>query len=117
MTAHPARRLVVCLVALALVAAQLLGLMHRVLHVPVAGTSSVASMASTASPVLKSLFAGHEGDASCRLYDSLGHDFAPPAPAIVLPLALCAVVLEVLRCEFVARWAALFDARGPPSLT
>jgi len=37
-------------------------------------------------------------------------------PVIVPPAVAAFFFLDTLQGEFLARWAALFDARGPPSL-
>jgi len=36
-------------------------------------------------------------------------------PPVVLPLLLPAATLACLQGEAVARWVALFEARGPPA--
>jgi hypothetical protein len=65
---------------------------------------------------LASLFASHDGDSDCRLFDQASHGQAAPAlPMLSLPLVLSNVVFDISRGEALARWAALFDARGPPS--
>lgn len=123
-----------CLV-LALVGAQSLGFMHRVVHgglsptvaapavsasllfasaTPDGGAAQTAPARSSGS-ALAGLFFGHDGKSTCPLFDGL----TSPAIAPTLALVVAAVVLpnEQLRtfaADFVARWAALFDARGPP---
>ncbi|MDP2066306.1 MAG: hypothetical protein Q8K38_10085 [Burkholderiaceae bacterium] len=68
-----------------------------------------------ADAVIERLFGTHQDDVDCRLYDQLGHADAAPLPmASALPLSLPAVVFDFLSGEFVARRAALFQARGPP---
>ncbi|HEY8358582.1 MAG TPA: hypothetical protein VIL30_14085 [Ramlibacter sp.] len=102
--------------ALALVLAQALGLMHRVTHFgPASSGPAQATQASGAeSNWVASLFAGHASDSDCRLYDPLNHEGAPGVPLLVLPLLLSSFFLASCQGDFVARWAALFDARGPP---
>ncbi|MGV3570058.1 MAG: hypothetical protein ACO1PB_05620 [Ramlibacter sp.] len=104
------------LLALALVLAQTLGLMHRVTHFAPAGLPAAVHQAQpeAGSPWVASLFAGHASDNDCRLYDPLNHEGAPPVAALVLPLALSSFFLAIAYGDCVARWAALFDARGPP---
>lgn len=96
--------------ALALLMVPLLGLLHGVVH-----TSSHETTASHPS-WSEALFAGHDKAADCLVFDQLCHADAlhflsPPA----LPTTLTSVVLVTLAGDFVARWAALYQARGPPS--
>ena len=132
----PARTLV-WLLAAALLLAQLLGLMHGVVHVPQAYLDSpvhheLASAHAShghgdhdhsatvqdehGSSWLEFLFSSHGDDSDCRLFDqaSLGQA-APVLPMLSLPLVLSSVAFDISRGEALARWAALFDARGPPS--
>ena len=121
------RRALLWLVACALVFAQAIGLMHSVMHAP--GTmpsaaaramyvdASNASVDRTGQGWLKALFSGHDDDSTCRLFDQLGHgDAAPSVAAVQLPLTVPTFLLLAFQGDFVARWAALFDARGPPSV-
>lgn len=122
--------------AFALVAAQALGLMHRIVHGPLAHPVH-ASLAPGAqahlhdgdhnhahadghhphgSSWLAALFTGHGDDSTCRLSDPLSQEGLPGVPALVLPLAFGSFFLDRFQGEFLARWAALFDARGPPVL-
>lgn len=117
----PLRRALPWLLAAALLAAQLLGLVHRVVHAPVGtGLGPVAHLvpAAAAAPHaqdgLAALLPAHD-DSSCRLYDALGLD---AAPVFLLALGLTLPVfvrLHFLLGEFLARRAALFEARGPPA--
>ena len=120
--------------SLALLAAQTLGLLHGILHSPAgagagvwttnessaqrhtaAGRSGVISGGSAS--VLTHLFTGHLGDAECRAYDQLSHvDAALGTAAVVLPLLLTPLLLSMPTGLVAARWHALFQARGPPSL-
>jgi hypothetical protein len=118
------RRAAWWLLAWVLVVAQVSGLMHRIVHGPqaVAGPDRAHAHSHTdasdhhGAGWVAELFSGHDDDSSCRLFDPLNHDALPAVPVLVLPLALTpALVLQQQR-EFVARWTALFDARGPPSL-
>lgn len=104
------RRALVAWLAFALVAAQALAFMHRVVHVP-GVQAAKPSVSWTAT-----LFSHHQDDSSCRLYDAVGHDMAPAATLAVLPLAVPAFVLAVQQGECLARFSALFDARGPPAI-
>ena len=118
------RRGLLWLVLFALIAAQTLGLMHRVFHhagADVAATfvaERAIQQADASQPRgwLASLFSSHE-DSSCPLYDQLGQGgMITVPPAVPLPLVPSAFVLLWFQGEVLARWAALFDARGPPSI-
>lgn len=102
--------------ALVLLAAQALGLVHRSLHVGAPMPGQPHALALQAGPAsAPTLFADHEsGTPECRLIDSLGHHAAPAAPALLLPMVPSLFVLAWFEGECVARWVALFDARGPP---
>ena len=127
--------------SLALLAAQSLGLLHGILHSPAAAAeAAVAAQAVAACELsakaqkaaaddgvtpsrrssatfLTQLFSGHLGDADCRAYDQLSHfDAAPGCAASALPLVLTPFLLSTLSGLATARWHALFQARGPPSL-
>lgn len=110
------RRALLAWLAFALVAAQSLAFMHRVVHGPQAQLSSVSQVSQTHASWTAALFANHDDDSSCRLFDALGHDAAPSAPVVVLPLALPAFTLLLQQHECIFRFSALFDARGPPPI-
>ena len=116
--------------SLALLAAQTLGLWHGILHNPAiaaayelsaqpqksAGDDLVTPDRSSAS-FLTQLFSGHLDKSDCRSYDQLSHfDAAPGVAALALPLVLTPFLLSTLSGLATARWHALFQARGPPSL-
>lgn len=64
---------------------------------------------------LASLFSSHDGEPDCRLFDQASSDHAAIVlPLLSLPQVLCTVAFDISRGEALARWAALFDARGPP---
>ena len=128
----------VWLLVTALLLAQLLGLMHGVVHGPQAHIHSHShshahhdgyqhrhqqehsALAHAEEEEeggwLASLFSSHDGDSDCRLFDQASHGQAAPAfPLLSLPLVLSSVAFDISRGEALARWAALFDARGPPS--
>nr|WP_235510086.1 hypothetical protein [Variovorax sp. Root473] len=114
-----ATRALVVALAFALWFAGTMGLMHRSVHVP--GLSSAAAAATKAEHrhdtghTLASLFGVHD-DADCRLYDQLAHGTGVPGvPLVVLPMLLPSATFAFLQGEAIARWVALFDARGPPS--
>jgi hypothetical protein len=109
-----------CLAVLALALAQWLAAVHGFVHTGHGDEPHRhAPAADEAQPVanswLTALFAVHDDETDCRLYDQAGHDaltpalVAPPRPA--MPAAL---VVDAARCEALARWAALFQARAPP---
>jgi hypothetical protein len=108
--------------AFALWIAGTLGVMHRSLHVPGLAEAAAAMQATPQGGVHKhadhglgSLFGEHT-DAECRLYDQLAHGSAAPGvPLVVLPILLPSATFAYLQGEAIARWIALFDARGPPS--
>ena len=107
-----------------LVLAQTVGWMHRGLH----GTSSSAMAAPSASHVhadaadpaksgswIHALFGSHTDASDCRLFDVLGQPGCASAALLPQTLIPMATLLATAHADFVARWAALFDARGPPS--
>ena len=111
--------------AFALVAAQGLGLMHGVAHRPHVEVAAVAQgaaqYAEQAGPAasdhgwIAHLFGHDDDDAGCRLFDPLNHEAAPLPLATPAPLVFSRFFLLTCQGEFLARWVALFDARGPPS--
>lgn len=117
---RPAACALLCALALALWLATTLGLVHRTLHGPVAAHATAASLehgkADHGGHGLFALFDGHQSDADCRLYDQLSHGPAAlGVPALALPVLLPAAIFLHLEGEAIARWVALFDARGPPA--
>ncbi|MES2398983.1 MAG: hypothetical protein V4573_03270 [Pseudomonadota bacterium] len=119
----PSSRTIVWLVTLALLLAQMLGLMHGTVHGPgyagafASAKTSVAraERAHAHNSVVDSLFASHTRDADCRLYDQASHGSAAlHVASLVLPVLLPTVAVAIFEGEALARWAALFDARGPP---
>lgn len=113
--------------ALVLLLSQSLGLLHGIVHGPLNATGHAAHMAPVASEPARQadgflirLFGGHRShssDSACRLYDQSSHcDAMPGLPLLVLPLVLPPFAFSVLSGLAVARWHALFQARGPPSV-
>ena len=104
--------------ALAMVLAQTLGLLHSVVHSPLAESAATSHAAEAHTPSdswVEQLFAGHGNESDCRIYDQLSHaDAAPALASVALPLALAPFVFALLSRLAVARWHALFQARGPP---
>lgn len=117
------RRGLLWLLVCALAAVQTLGLAHSVAH-GVRSASAQAIVAVTAAAEADSyrgwasgLFAGHDDDAGCLLYDQLSHGGCVPAPvAASLPAVPPVFLAQWFQAEFLASWAALFDARGPPTI-
>ena len=112
---------VVWLLLFALIAAQTLGLLHRVAHPTHVGAEVFvgAALEESTSPRgwLQDLFTGHDRDSGCVLFDGLNASgVAPELPSLALPVLLPLHVILWSRGEALARWAALFDARGPPTL-
>jgi hypothetical protein len=107
--------------ALVLLLAPVLGGMHGVIH----GAGSFPQAAAMQGVAAAShghghawvadLFSAHGGASDCRVFDQLSHSSPVPAlPLLALPLVLSSFVFHVVEGEVVARWAALFEARGPP---
>lgn len=66
--------------------------------------------------LLAALVDGHIPGSDCRLLDASGHcDALPTLPTLALPALLSSWALHRFTGEVTARWAALFDARGPPN--
>jgi hypothetical protein len=111
-----------CVLAFALWFAATLGLVHRTihghagLHAPAVAVSAAEEGEADHGPHGLSALFGTHTDAECRIYDQLSHGPAAlGVPAVVLPAMLPAAVFLYLEGEVLARWVALFDARGPPS--
>lgn len=118
---------------LAMLLAQALGFAHRVLHHPDAAgqgghgavlqVASAQGVAAVIAPVDgqghghgADLFQHDDQAPDCRIFDHAGSvDGLGCVPAIALPMALSSFVLLYFQGEVLARKAALFDARGPPS--
>ena len=132
----------VCALALSLLFTQFLAQTHRFAHSQAAanpqGQASGSDQSDTwheahahvladaragvqvpaAQEAFAHLFSGHgEDSAECRALDQLSHfDAIPGVALLALPLVIQPFVLSVLPGLAVARWHALFQARGPPSL-
>jgi hypothetical protein len=110
------RRRVLWVLLFALVAAQTLGLLHRAAHSPLSFASAHAETPRLVGWV-QDLFSAHDGDTSCPLFDQLSASgMVPSLAAACLPAVLPNYLLLGYLAQALARWAALFDARGPPSL-
>lgn len=125
----PASLVIWCLV-LALLLSQMLGLMHGTLHGSgvhavnkatlsvVTGSARVdahSALHAEDKGLLASLFSSHISEADCRLYDQASHGSAAlHVASLALPVVLPSLAVAIFEGEALARWAALFDARGPP---
>ena len=112
-------RLLLSVLALALVLSQSLGQLHAVKHGSLASAAHVmgaqeGSKTHHDGGFLKQLFSSHSST-DCRLYDQLGNSYALPAVALMLlPAVSPSPPVAIFAGEALARWASLFDARGPP---
>lgn len=113
------RRLHVFALVCALLAAQVLGLVHGITHAPHAAGALAGSSAQAApeagSHGIGGLFAGHSDERGCRLYDALGHAGPVSLPLLVLPMVLAPALVPAPQPSCLARPGAPFDARGPPA--
>jgi hypothetical protein len=122
-----ARRLCLAFILVSVICAQALGFMHGIVHTfhveeQQAGQASTSALAAPEAAAaheegdwIESLFAQHGEAQDCRMFDGVGHQ----SPMFYLPLVTpvltpCASLQRLLAGAFVARWAALFEARAPP---
>lgn len=117
------RHAMACLLVLALMWAQSLGLWHGVVHgdashSPRIGLAQLAGQEpAQAHNALQRLFAGHLLDSDCQFFDQHSHgDILSGLAPTTAVLALPAAVLVARHALAVSRWHALFQARGPPSV-
>lgn len=109
----------ICLLwlALCMLLVQSLGQLHSVKHGNAAHVSRAVSATATICDggFLDLLFSSHSSGKDCRLYDQ-AHDGQgmPSVAAAFLPVVLPSSAVASFQGEALARWAALFDARGPP---
>ena len=124
LTTFPALLLAMLLVFV-LVMTQTLGVMHTITHGSLGSSlqsqddghdhNHAEAKAPAASHFLASLFSSHRDVSDCRLYDQTSHDGAMvTAVQSTLPVVLPPFTVAIFQGEALARWAALFDARGPP---
>ena len=110
-------RLCVLWFALAMLLSQSLGQLHAIKHGGRSGTQSAVAVHDVqhAHGFLEQLFSSHSNANDCKLYDQLSDSHAMPAVALMaLPVVLPSLLVAIFEGEALARWAALFDARGPP---
>ena len=113
------------LLAAVLVMTQTLGLVHAITH----GSSGSSlyfedefpdhdhdvAKAPGVNHFFVSLFSLHHDVSDCRLFDQASHDGGlAVAVKSALPVVLPPLTVAIFQGEALARWAALFDARGPP---
>ena len=103
----------------ALVFAQTLSALHRVVHAPHAASAAATGQGQifrTSTKVIEALFAGHDSEHACDQYDQLNHaDLAVGVHAFVVPTTLVEVPVAVHPGWQLAAQAAGFLARGPPA--
>ena len=107
--------------ALVLLLAPMLGLMHGLTHGAPDARHAVPAHSDHADDSghehggLADLFSAHADATDCRVYDQLCHaDALSVPPLAALPMVLSAFIFLFLQGEALARQAALFEARGPP---
>lgn len=109
----------VAMLVLALLWAQTWGQRHSVVHARHAAAAASIQVPGVGHGLaLGQTVVDHDaGDAQCRLLDQLSHaDSLPCVPLQALPVEFSAALVAHSAGLAVARWAALFQARAPPSL-
>ena len=113
-TLHSFRTLLFCVLA-ALVFAQTLAALHRVVHAPTPNGAQAQRAAPQAS-ILEALFAGHDVEHGCDHYDQLNHADLASGAAPGFAHALIAFEAPAGHPGWhLAPQAAGFLARGPPT--
>ena len=125
------RQVMGCYLALALLMVPLFGLMHGIVHGFSHGQSIALSQVQAQATVTQApagrslthshkgwteaLFSSHGKAADCLVFDQLCHADALHFLSLqALPTPLPNIVLVTSAGDFIARWAALYQARGPP---
>lgn len=110
----------IAVLALALVLAQSIGLIHGIAHAPLLTQSQVESAGDTPDSFAERLFGDHHdqnGNAKCHLFDQSNHlDGLCDVFAVALPTHFATAVPVAFAGLITVRWLAAFNARGPPSL-
>ena len=108
--------------ALALVLAQSIGVLHGIAHAPLLTHTAVAQAASDVpASLVERLFGDHHDgnghlNAQCRLFDQCNHlDGLSDVPQVALPTALTSFIPFVFTGLLTVRMLAPFRARGPPT--
>ncbi len=116
---HRLQRALITGVLFAFVLAQALGLMHRIVHAPFVGHGFVHASAEAPQAEMswvKALFAGHDNERGCDLYDQAGHADLACGDTLALALQEPTTGTEQLHPGWqLAAQAAGFLARGPPA--
>lgn len=108
-------RTLVAAMAMCLVLAQALWLLHRVGHVRV--VTHTASDEFKASAWMKAVLPDHQDERSCAQYDQLSHaDMAPGCHALHLTQGHSDLAQAAHVASSMAAQAAGFLARGPPAI-
>ena len=115
----------------AMVLAQTLGFMHNIVHAPAAQHGGQTCLLHTevhtevhagaqeraANAWLADLFAAHDDESDCRLYDQFSHgDCMPAVPLLCLPTQVLPDFLQMFLASSPSTPDALVQARGPPSV-
>ncbi len=113
-------RLLTSALVMVVLLSQSLGQLHAIKHGGLDNTSlatagHVAHESHDDGSFLEQLFSSHSSSTDCRLYDQLRDSHALPSLALMLfPIVLPSLLVAIFAGEALARWAALFEARGPP---
>lgn len=111
------RRTLFAVVLFALVVAQTLAILHRIVHA-VAVADATPSASASAVDGLKALFAGHRGEHGCELYDQLHHaDPVRVDAQSVTALRVGGLTATCKAATIVAAMPAAARARGPPRMS
>jgi hypothetical protein len=104
--------------ALALVLAQSIGLIHGIAHAPLLANAYAEQVGDAPDSFVERLFGDHHdqnGNAKCHLFDQSNHlDGACDVSSVALPTHLATVVPVAFTGLSAVRWLAAFHARGPP---
>jgi hypothetical protein len=117
-TSRRFRRTLYSIVLLALALAQTLGLVHRIVHSPLAVHAAGFAGASgtpTRTDWLQALFSGHATEQGCHLYDQLSHSDLIHVDVAVVPVLHDVPTYDsTIPASHIAAQAVGFLARGPP---
>lgn len=112
------RHALLMLLAVALLHAQSLGLLHRQAHQPHAPHAAAAALPAVAGHAeaaeASALFAHDEGDATCRLLDGLLASAPGSEPLSAVAAPACSTPPHPASAAILPAERAPFQARGPP---